>query len=121
MLGSLVVVGPVVALVVGYLAWRRRATEALVLLAGTVLTVIASNTAKAAIDRPRPNGSLVETASSSFRSPTPTMAPRATGRLYLRLVNNDGDTLTQVTLQSVAMVIDSNLTPPSRSPTWRSR
>ncbi|MFT3883602.1 MAG: putative Ig domain-containing protein [Gemmatales bacterium] len=37
----------------------------------------------------------------------------AAGRLYLRLFNNDGDTQSQVTIQSVAMVADSTLTPPS--------
>jgi undecaprenyl-diphosphatase len=67
-LGSLAVVGPVVLVSAAWLAWRRRSAEALVLVAGTALTVIAVHVAKAATDRPRPAGGLVDTGGESFPS-----------------------------------------------------
>jgi len=67
-LGSLRIVGVLVFVTVVFLLSRRRITEGLVLLSGTVFTVIAVNIAKPAIDRPRPSDSLVHTASASYPS-----------------------------------------------------
>jgi undecaprenyl-diphosphatase len=60
--GTLVVVGSVV------LALRRRPLELFALAGGFGLVVIATHVAKAAIDRPRPSGSLVDTLGSAYPS-----------------------------------------------------
>jgi membrane protein DedA with SNARE-associated domain len=53
---------------VAALAWARRWTEVCVLLAGMALTVLGFHEIKAAVDRPRPGGGLVDTTGSSFPS-----------------------------------------------------
>jgi undecaprenyl-diphosphatase len=50
------------------LAWRRRPVELATLAAGSILTFVGSHVAKAAVDRPRPADSLVQTSGSSFPS-----------------------------------------------------
>jgi membrane protein DedA with SNARE-associated domain/membrane-associated phospholipid phosphatase len=50
------------------LAYMRRWTEVGVLLAGMALTVLGFHEIKAAVDRPRPPGGLVDTTGSSFPS-----------------------------------------------------
>jgi undecaprenyl-diphosphatase len=67
-LGSSAVLVPVVFVAVVFLLSRRRITEGLVLLSGSVFTVIAVHVAKDAVDRPRPSDSLVDTTSASFPS-----------------------------------------------------
>jgi undecaprenyl-diphosphatase len=67
-LGSLAVVAPLALVSTVYLAARRRAVEAGTLAVATILTVISVHVAKAATDRPRPSGSLVQTDGSSFPS-----------------------------------------------------
>jgi membrane protein DedA with SNARE-associated domain len=67
-LGSLPVA---IVLVVGagaLLAWRRQFAEALVLVAGLVITYAGVHLIKAALDRPRPPRPLVETELSAFPS-----------------------------------------------------
>jgi membrane protein DedA with SNARE-associated domain/membrane-associated phospholipid phosphatase len=60
--GTFVVIGSVV------LAHRRRPLELFALAGGFVLVIIATHYAKAAIDRPRPSGSLVHTIGSAYPS-----------------------------------------------------
>jgi undecaprenyl-diphosphatase len=67
-LGSLAVVGAAVAVTVVVLLVRRRAIEAGALVSGIVLTWVAVHVAKAAVDRPRPTGGLVDTAGQSYPS-----------------------------------------------------
>jgi membrane protein DedA with SNARE-associated domain/membrane-associated phospholipid phosphatase len=67
-LGAPAVVGVAALVTIGVLAMRRRVGDAAVLAVGTVTTWAAVQIAKAAFDRPRPAGSLVETAGSSFPS-----------------------------------------------------
>jgi undecaprenyl-diphosphatase len=67
-LGALSVVAPVVLVAVVFLLLRRRITEGVVLASGTILTVIAVNTAKPIIDRARPSDSLVGTGGAAFPS-----------------------------------------------------
>jgi membrane protein DedA with SNARE-associated domain/membrane-associated phospholipid phosphatase len=62
------------------LAWRRRWTEFWVLLAGMTITQIGIDGIKGAVDRPRPEDSLVSTSSSSYPS-----APAAHSVFYLWL------------------------------------
>jgi len=57
-----------VAIAVVLLAWRRRPYELFVLLFGTGLVYAGVHVTKAAVDRPRPEGSLVETMGSSYPS-----------------------------------------------------
>jgi undecaprenyl-diphosphatase len=67
-LGSLpVVAGAVLATAVG-VAVRRRWIDVLVLIAGLGLSYLAVHVAKAAYDRPRPSGSLVDTTLSAYPS-----------------------------------------------------
>ncbi|HEU4657448.1 MAG TPA: phosphatase PAP2 family protein, partial [Capillimicrobium sp.] len=67
-LGSLVVVAPLVIVAAGILvAWRRWAAS-LALVAATAILVVSVHVAKAVVDRPRPSGSLVETAGSAYPS-----------------------------------------------------
>jgi membrane protein DedA with SNARE-associated domain/membrane-associated phospholipid phosphatase len=67
-LGALPAVLALVAVTAVLLIARRRWTELVVLIAGTGLIYAAVHIAKAAIDRPRPAGPLVETSLSSFPS-----------------------------------------------------
>jgi undecaprenyl-diphosphatase len=67
-LGSLSFVGPVVGLTGLWLAIRGRAVEAVTLIVGMTLTVVAVHVAKAAVDRPRPSGGLTGTDGMSFPS-----------------------------------------------------
>jgi undecaprenyl-diphosphatase len=67
-LGSLAVVGPLVAVSCVMLAMRRKPAELFCLLVGLILVVIAVHVTKAAIDRPRPPGALIDTSGSSFPS-----------------------------------------------------
>ena len=67
-LGSLPVVGGVTAVVVVALLSRRRLIEAAALAGALLLTWGAVHVAKAVVDRPRPSGSLVETAGQSYPS-----------------------------------------------------
>jgi membrane protein DedA with SNARE-associated domain len=67
-LGSGAFVWSLTALCATLLAVRRRWTELGVLLAGMTLTSIGFHEIKDAVDRPRPEGGLVDTAGSSFPS-----------------------------------------------------
>jgi undecaprenyl-diphosphatase len=67
-LGSLTVVGAAVALTVVMLLARRRVIEAAALTTGLVLTWASVHIAKAAVDRPRPSGSLIDTAGQAYPS-----------------------------------------------------
>jgi membrane protein DedA with SNARE-associated domain/membrane-associated phospholipid phosphatase len=66
--GNASVVFALVAIAVVLLAWRRRPYELFVLLIGTVLVYAGVHITKAAVDRPRPAGSLVDTAGSAYPS-----------------------------------------------------
>ena len=57
-----------VAIAIVLLAWRRRPYELFVLLFGTGLVYAGVHITKAAVDRPRPEGSLVETMGSAYPS-----------------------------------------------------
>ncbi len=67
-LGSFSVVAVATALAVVALLMRRRITESVMLVSGLGLTWAAVHIAKAVVDRPRPSGSLVETAGQSYPS-----------------------------------------------------
>jgi undecaprenyl-diphosphatase len=67
-LGSLPVTGTCVAIGAIALAIRRRPIELISLVFGFVALVILLHVTKAAIDRPRPSGSLIDTIGSSFPS-----------------------------------------------------
>lgn len=67
-LGALPTVAGVVALVATFLLARRRPLEALALIGGLALTLLAVHLAKDAVDRPRPPGALVSTEGRSFPS-----------------------------------------------------
>jgi undecaprenyl-diphosphatase len=67
-LGSPAVVFPLVAICAVVLAMRRRWAEVAVLLVGMAIVFIGVQEIKAAVDRPRPEGSLVGTTGSSFPS-----------------------------------------------------
>jgi membrane protein DedA with SNARE-associated domain/membrane-associated phospholipid phosphatase len=66
--GNASVVFALVAIGIVLLAWRRRPYELFVLLIGTLLVYAGVHITKAAVDRPRPSGSLVETAGSAYPS-----------------------------------------------------
>jgi membrane-associated phospholipid phosphatase len=66
--GSALVVGVVVLASAAAALVRRRIVEGVALLAGFGLSVLATHLAKAAYDRPRASGSLVDTALSSYPS-----------------------------------------------------
>ena len=67
-LGALPTVTALVAVAAVVLAVRRRVAELIVLVGGLGLIYAAVHIAKAAVDRPRPAGPLVETALSSYPS-----------------------------------------------------
>jgi membrane-associated phospholipid phosphatase len=67
-LGSLLVVAPAVAVTAIWAATRRRWIDAATLVAGTALSVLLVHVAKAAYDRPRPNGGLVNADLSAYPS-----------------------------------------------------
>lgn len=67
-LGSLKVAGALILLTAAMLARRRLLVEAIALVSGMVLTVVASNVTKAIVDRPRPPGPLVATDNASYPS-----------------------------------------------------
>ena len=67
-LGSSAVVFPLVAISAAVLAMRRRWAEVAVLLIGMAIVFVGVHEIKAAIDRPRPEGSLVDASGSSFPS-----------------------------------------------------
>ncbi len=67
-LGSSAVVFPLVAISAAVLAVRRRWAEFAVLLIGIAIVFVGVHEIKAAVDRPRPEGSLVDTSGSSFPS-----------------------------------------------------
>jgi membrane protein DedA with SNARE-associated domain/membrane-associated PAP2 superfamily phosphatase len=66
--GTSTVTGLLVVIALVLLAWKRRPVEALTLAAGALLTYVGVHVTKAAVDRPRPADSLVETVGSSFPS-----------------------------------------------------
>jgi membrane protein DedA with SNARE-associated domain/membrane-associated phospholipid phosphatase len=67
-LGALPTVAGLVAATAGLLAVRRRYAEAIVLVSGLVLIYISVHVTKAALDRPRPSGSLVDTSGGAYPS-----------------------------------------------------
>ena len=67
-LGRFWVVGPIVGLLAIWLAARRWTAEALTLAISAPAVSIATQIAKASVDRPRPSDPLVETSGSSFPS-----------------------------------------------------
>jgi undecaprenyl-diphosphatase len=67
-LGSSAVVYPLVAISAAVLAMRRHRAEVAVLLVGMALIYVGVHEIKALVDRPRPEGSLVDTEGSSFPS-----------------------------------------------------
>jgi membrane protein DedA with SNARE-associated domain len=67
-LGDPPLVFALVAIGSALLIWRRRPYELAVLLAGSMLVYAGVRITKAAVDRPRPTGSLVDAAGSSFVS-----------------------------------------------------
>ncbi|MDQ6915992.1 MAG: VTT domain-containing protein, partial [Actinomycetota bacterium] len=66
--GALPTVAGVAGAVAIFLLVRRRPLEALALVAGMALTVVAVSVAKEAFDRPRPPGALVSTTGRSYPS-----------------------------------------------------
>jgi membrane protein DedA with SNARE-associated domain/membrane-associated phospholipid phosphatase len=66
--GSGAVVGTLVLISILLLAWKRKPIELLTLAIGSGLTYAGVHITKGAVDRPRPEGSLVETMGSSFPS-----------------------------------------------------
>ena len=67
-LGSLPAVGLIVALALGWLVHRRRTVEATVLAVGSLVTWLSVTVVKGVVDRPRPEGGLVDTVGESFPS-----------------------------------------------------
>ena len=67
-LGSVVVVGLVVAIALAWLVYRRRWVEVAVLGVGALATWLAVTVVKDAMDRPRPAGGLVHAVGESFPS-----------------------------------------------------
>jgi undecaprenyl-diphosphatase len=66
--GSSAVVFPLAAIATVVLAMRRRWAEVAVLLSGMAIVFVGVHEIKAAVDRPRPVGSLVDVSGSSFTS-----------------------------------------------------
>jgi len=67
-LGSLAFVGPLAFVCAALLVARRRWAEFAVLVAGMTLIYLGVHELKAAVDRPRPEGGLVDVSGSSFPS-----------------------------------------------------
>jgi undecaprenyl-diphosphatase len=67
-LGSPAVVLPLAGISAAVLALRRRWAEVAVLVIGMAIVLFGVHEIKAAVDRPRPEGSLVDTSGSSFPS-----------------------------------------------------
>jgi undecaprenyl-diphosphatase len=67
-LGSSAVVFPLAAICAAVLAMRRRWAEVGVLLVGLAIVFVGVHEIKAAVDRPRPEGSLIDVSGSSFPS-----------------------------------------------------
>ncbi|HEX7244175.1 MAG TPA: bifunctional DedA family/phosphatase PAP2 family protein [Solirubrobacterales bacterium] len=67
-LGSFAVVGPLAFVCAALLAARRRWAELWVLVAGMTLIYLGVHELKAIVDRPRPDGGLVDVSGSSFPS-----------------------------------------------------
>jgi membrane protein DedA with SNARE-associated domain/membrane-associated phospholipid phosphatase len=67
-LGPGAVIWPLTLIAGVVLAMRGRYAEAVVLVAGMVMIVIATHVIKAAVDRPRPAGGLVDASDASFPS-----------------------------------------------------
>jgi len=67
-LGALPVAGGALAITALVLLWRRHGAEGLALLAGLALTYAGVHVTKAAVDRPRPPGGLVDAAGSAYPS-----------------------------------------------------
>jgi undecaprenyl-diphosphatase len=67
-LGAFPTVAALVAVTSGLLVARRRYAEALVLVLGLVMTYVAVHVTKAAIDRPRPSGPLIDSSGSAYPS-----------------------------------------------------
>lgn len=67
-LGSSALLLPLVAATAGVLAFARRWTEVTVLLLSAITIVIGVDAMKEAVDRPRPEGGLVDVSTSSFPS-----------------------------------------------------
>jgi membrane protein DedA with SNARE-associated domain/membrane-associated phospholipid phosphatase len=67
-LGSTAALAPLVAIAGGVLAWRGRWTELAVLVAAVAIILIAVPVAKEIVDRPRPEGGLVDASGSSYPS-----------------------------------------------------
>ncbi len=67
-LGTLWVVLPLCLVTVAILARWRAWMGAVTLVAGTTLVILANHLTKTLVDRPRPDGSLVDTAGSSYPS-----------------------------------------------------
>ena len=67
-LGALPVAGGALLLTALVLLWRRRRLEGLALVGGLVLTFAGVHITKAAVDRPRPLGGLVDASGSAYPS-----------------------------------------------------
>jgi undecaprenyl-diphosphatase len=67
-LGSWAVVAPLSVVAGGVLAWRRRWPELAVLVGASVIILIGVPAIKEIVDRPRPEGGLVDAANSSYPS-----------------------------------------------------
>jgi undecaprenyl-diphosphatase len=67
-LGRFWIVGPLAFVLAIWLAMRRFTAEAIILAVSAPAVSIATQIAKASVDRPRPSGALVETTGSSFPS-----------------------------------------------------
>ena len=67
-LGALPVAALLVVVTSGVLLYRREVLEAIVLVAGLALTYVAVHVSKAATDRPRPDGGLVDADGSAYIS-----------------------------------------------------
>jgi membrane protein DedA with SNARE-associated domain len=67
-LGSLPVAAVLVVVTSGLLLARREVLEAIVLVVGLVLTYVGVHVTKAALDRPRPDGGLVDADGSAYIS-----------------------------------------------------
>jgi undecaprenyl-diphosphatase len=66
--GAFPLVATATLVVMAVLVWRRRVIAAIALGAGLTLTFVLVQVTKAAVDRPRPAGGLVETEGASFPS-----------------------------------------------------